>query len=112
VKIKLQSLFTVLSTVALLIVPACFAQESGMVKPNTPEAQTALRSLDRASKIDRLNAKSYRGSDTSEAGIYYYRKAKEAERLATQLRSNHPVSNADITRALDTHHAARYTNGQ
>jgi hypothetical protein len=97
---------------ALLIgTSACFAQSSGMVLPNTPQAETAIRTLDNAAIIDRLNAGSYSGSATSEAGVYYYLKAREALHLANLLQSNQAVSNEDIAHALDSGQAVRYTSG-
>lgn len=85
--------------------------DSGMIKPGTPQATQATTELDAAAKMDRLNAHSYYGGEDGEAAIFYFGKAKEAESLASQLRGNHSVLSSDIQRALDNSKAIRYTGG-
>ncbi len=58
-----------------------------------------------------MNARSYRGGEDSEAGTYYYGKAKQAQALLDQLNSGQSITTADFEHALDNSKASRYTGG-
>ena len=88
-----------------------FAQEMGTIEPGTDEAALAISRLDHAAKMDRLNSQGYDHSILVTAGIYYSRKADEAEALSNALRHNRPIGIDDFRHALDTSDAIRYTGG-
>ncbi|GEM_PF-3240431 len=79
------------------------------IQPGTPQAARVLKLLDHAARHDREDSHAFTAED-SEAGIYYYQKAKEAKALADQLRGGRAVHSQDVERALDNSGAIRFRN--
>jgi len=72
------------------------------IQPHTPQATQTIAELRRASKLDRLNAQSYRGGEYNKAATYLTDKANSADELAAKLSSGQAVAEADVKKALDT----------
>lgn len=82
------------------------AAEPG-IKAGTPEGNRVVAELKRARDLDRMNYRSYSGGDSSDTGIFYYRKSQEADALLQKLRAGKTVSPEAVKKALDNSGAAR-----
>jgi hypothetical protein len=78
-----------------------------MIKPRTPEAAAALKQIGAKLEADRMNAKSYTGSD-QQIGQYYSHKAAELQFLKNQLESNQAISKHQLSEALDNKGVLEY----
>jgi hypothetical protein len=79
------------------------------IQPGTPQAARVLKLLDHAARHDREDSHAFTAED-SDAGMYYYEKAKEAAALADDLRRGRAVRAQDVKRALDNSGAIRFKN--
>jgi hypothetical protein len=78
------------------------------IKPRTPEASRVMAQLKRAQYIDKMNSQVYTSGYSSEAGVYYARKAQAIGSLLERMHANEPVSRAEVEHALDNSEAWRY----
>lgn len=78
-----------------------------LIKPRTPEATAALKQIGAKLEVDRMNARSYTGSD-GQIGLYYTHKATELQFLRNQLQSNQSISKQQLKEALDNNEVLEY----
>lgn len=78
-----------------------------LIKPRTAEATAAIKQIGAKLDVDRMNAKSYTGSD-GQIGLYYSHKAAELQYLKQQLEANQSISKQQLSEALDNKGALEY----
>ncbi len=98
---------SVLGASLVLMVGTSYGQQPATIQPNTPEAARTIELLKQAEYADRGNSMSWT-ADNPTLDHYYGRKAKEVQKLSSQLENGKAVSAADFQHALNTDEAMTY----
>jgi len=78
------------------------------IRAGTPEAARVISRLERARRIDQMDAQGYMGAANRDAGIFYYQKSQEIDALLKRFRQGEAVSMDDVLSALNNADAVRY----
>jgi hypothetical protein len=100
-------LFCIAATLLAALAASAASDVGSSVKAGTPEGARVISRLERARRIDQLDAQGYRGGENREIGIFYYRKSQEIDSILTKLRQGEAVSTEEVQRAFDNSGAAR-----